>query len=452
MPADELPERSLTDIECEEHILASLILDPSKVAPMVANTLTRADFTDPNIGAAVDACVLLHNAGKPTNDLTLLERQLSAMAEGWTMPSTRLMRIVGSLPHAHHAGMYADRVRLLSRLRTFFLTTSALSKQAFQKGADPDDLIATLESKVLAMRHGSGQNARTIGGVWDEVIDDFQKQVGSGNRRVLLSGLPAVDDMGFVFAPGELSILAARPRIGKTALSTQIAMHHAKHGRTVLIASLEMKDTALASRLLLPAAGLNHHWLRTGNLDQATVDGLRTTRQELGDYPLYVWSPGRVKAGVIHATAAVLKATNDLQLLVVDYLGLVKPDDTKQQRYEQVGEIVKSLRGIAQHLDIPVLALCQLNREADKERPRLSNLRESGDIEQDADIVAFLHRINETQVELIVEKNRQGGEGTRTLRWHPEQTRFDDESTGRTWTPETSGHEANAEWGEWDDN
>jgi replicative DNA helicase len=143
-----------------------------------------------------------------------------------------------------------------------------------------------------------------------------------------------------------------------------------------------------------------------------------------------VWSPGPVKAGVIHATASITKAMRGLDLLIVDYIGYVSPDDPKQKRDEQVGVITKALRTIGQQLQIPVLALAQSNRAADKERPTLSNLGESAHIERDADIVAFLHSEKEgsPDIDLIIAKNRQGSKGTVKLKFDPIATKFFDPS------------------------
>jgi replicative DNA helicase len=343
------------------------------------------------------------------------------------------MKRANRIANVAHVKHHADELRNLSRLRGMVVAADEFREAILSRGAKADEVVAALEASVLTLRHGAATDASPIGALWDDVIAEYEAQLSSGERRIILSGLPTLDDLGFVFAPGELAVLAARPGVGKTALALQVGMHHATKGRAVLFVSLEMKGKELGSRVLLPAAELNHHWLRTGKVDAQAIAQMKTARAELGAPPLFVWSPGRVKAGIIHAAASVLKASSDIKMLIVDYIGLVRPDDPGRQRYEQIGEIVKALRGIGQHLEIPVLALCQLNREGEKDnkRPRLSNLRESGDIEQDADLVAFLHPTAENRVDLILEKNRQGARGYRNLQWLPEHTRFDDSASSK---------------------
>ena len=410
---------------------------------MVASTITSQDFADQNIGMAVDACVSLHRAGKPLRDIALLSPALLSLGVPESVSGKlQLLKTIQGIPHVGHIRYYADRVRDLSRLRSMHVAAESFQSRVLETGAKPEDVLEWLEAKLLTLRHGAANEAKPVAEVWSEIVDDLQKRVGEPEPIALMSGLPAADNLGFVFAPGELTILAARTSVGKTSLATQIGMHHARKGRAVLFASLEMRDKDVGSRLLSPAAGYNHQWVRTAPISQECVEEHRKAMEQLGEPPFFLWSPGRVKVGMIHAAASLLKASSDLRMLIVDYIGLVRADDQRQDRRDQLGEIAKGLRDIAQQLQIPVLCLSQLNREAERERPRLSNLRESGAIEEDADIVAFLHPDSKdsTRVELIVAKNRQGGRGEVVLTWHKEQTRFDDETGGRAWTPDTSGH------------
>lgn len=423
----------LSDIESEEHVVCCIILDPERVIPMVASVLSSADFMVPKFGSAFEACVNLHRAGVSLFDPTVAIRELESAGiqnpHGIYAASLKIPNVSSVIYHA-------DRVRNLSRLRTINASLAALRDDVFTPKASADEVLGTLESRLLRLRSGGAISVKEFSAVCDEVIEDMQARVGKPDPAVLLSGLPGADRAGFVFGNGELTILAARPGVGKTSLATQIAMHHAGKGRSVLMASLEMRDRELVSRVLISSAGHNHQFIRTNRVYQECVDDLRAASNTIGRPPLFVWSPGRVKAGMIHATASLLKASKDLRLLIVDYLGYVRPDDPRAQRYEQVGEVVKSLRDIGQHLQIPVICLAQLNRRADGAEPKLSDLRESGDIEQDADVVAFLHAPDandKTRVDLIVAKDRQGAVGQATLLWRPEQTRFEDQSGGTEW-------------------
>lgn len=419
------------DLDSEVTAIASMVLDPWGVIPAITPIVDRHDFSDPVLGEMLEALAALHQVGRPVSDVKILMSDLRQWGIDVESASVKeVLKRTVELPHTGSAVFHAERVRDLARLRRIFKTTTKLLELTSDNDAKPDELIAWLEGQLATLRQGSSSQARRIANVWQDVIDDLAERVGRTDKAALMSGLSSADELGLVFVGGELTVLAARPGVGKTAFATQIAMHHANRGRAVLIVSLEMRDKELGSRILISHAGYNHQTIRTGEIDEQCIADLRRARDEIGDVPLFVWSPGRVKAGAIHAAAAVLKASHDLKLLIVDYIGLVLPDDQARKRHEQVGEIVKALRGIAQQFDIPVIALCQLNRAADTQRPTLGNLKESGDIEQDADIVAALYREKDDsrEVELLMLKNRQGTLGMVPLRWLREETRFEDAS------------------------
>jgi len=417
----------LTSHESERYVLAALITRPTEVLGWIADRVDGTDFYDTDIGRAFAVTQTLHDAGRPVTDPHLL---LHAWKTQDVAPelttSAYLVKLLHEYPNISHVVYHANLIRGFARKRRALTLAGDLSRRCFEVD-DATDLFSWLDGECSALRQTATLGARRFTDLADDVISDLQKQVDAKSQPVLLSGLYAADEQGFVFAPGELSILAARPSVGKTTLAAQIAIHHAMHGRTVMFASLEMKAKEIVKRTLVAASGNNNHILRTCEIGQETVEDIRTAKDGIGDIPLYVWSPGRVKASQIQAMATVLDAAEDLKFLMVDYLGLCRAENARMERHEYIGEAAKILRDIAQRLDIPVLALCQLNRDSDKtnDRPRLSNLRDSGDIEQDADMVAFLHRDERTKEnELIIAKNRQGSPGTVRLDFHATQTRF----------------------------
>lgn len=412
----------------EKNLLASIIINPQSI-DRVLPVVSAADFSDETISKAFEATVNLHRAGRPVSDIRLLLSDWKSMGVSGSLKIDELIKVVRETPNGAHAIYYAEGIAALSARRKLLALADEIGNAVIDPRCNVDDMPGLVDAKMRVLSNGSRCAAKPIDAVWSEVIGDMQSRVGRADPAVLLSGLPAADSRGFVFGCGELAVLAARPGVGKTSLATQIAMHHAGKGRPVLFASLEMRDRELALRPLVAASGHNHQIIRTTRIDQQMVDDMQSARASLGEIPLFVWSPGRVTAAAIHAQAAILKSTSDLRMLIVDYIGLVKPEDRGRERYEQVGQIVKSLRDIGQQLQIPVLALCQLNREADGNEPKLSNLRESGDIEQDADVVAFLHQTDardSTKVDLIIAKARNSGVGRANLIWHKEQTIFED--------------------------
>lgn len=382
------------------------------------------DFYDYANQKIFRAMVAIHESGKPIDDTLLINR--IKVAGDWEAigGAAYLHKVVNAVPNAAHAIHYAGIVREKSRLRKIIHACTHALSQAYDE-LPASDVEDGLEMS-LAARRDDGTTARPIAEVWSQVIDRLQASVGKPEPPALLSGLECLDRIGLVFVGGEITILAARPGVGKTSLATQIAMHHSRKGRTVLFASLEMRDESLSSRPLMAEAGINYQSIRTRGVDQMTVDDLRNAKDAMGELPLYVWAPGRVKVGAIRSMAASVKQRHGLRLLIVDYTSWIIPDDPRAQRRDQVGEIVKGLRSIAQRLDVPVLLLHQLNREGAGEKPQLTHLRESGCVEEDADIVAFIHPVESTppQALVIVAKSRQGAKGEVSLLWHAPATRF----------------------------
>lgn len=422
------------DLDAEGGLLGSIALMPS-VMNDVAQIVGTDDFYDDSNQKIFRVMIAFHDAGKPL-DISLLSAQLRKAGDYEAIGGgAYLSRVFNSVPNAAHARHYADIVREKSRLRKIIFACTTALGEAYDE-LPPDDVTASLDQLLADKSRGIERAARPIHEVWASVIDGLQKAVGKHEPPALLSGLPAADRIGFVFVAGELTILAARPGVGKTSLAMQIAMHHATRARSVFFASLEMQDESLGSRPLMAAAGVNHQSVRTRGADQQDIDAIQQASDDFGVIPLYVWSPGRVKAGAIRAMAAAIKSRHGLRLIVVDYTSWIIPDDPRAQRRDQVGEIVKALRSVGQRLSVPVLLLHQLNREGANERPQLTHLRESGCVEEDADIVAFLHPVDGAkgeppQVNLIVAKSRQGAKGEAPLLWHAEATCFEDTSDGR---------------------
>lgn len=411
-------------------MIGSVLLLPD-VLDSVAAIVSVEDFYDHACQRVFDCLLRLHEAGRAIDD-TLLVSALKASGDWGPMGGAAcLAKMVNGVCNAAHAVYYAEIVREKSQLRKMIMACTLALRDSYDE-VPSEDVAAGLESRLAGTAASDVAQALPIANVWDRVIADLRRSVGRADPPALLSGLPSLDHVGFVFAPGEITILAARPGVGKTSLATQIAMHHAGRGRPVLFVSLEMRDDALASRVLFARAGLNHQSVRTRGVSAADVDQVQQARDALGDaLPLFVWAPGRVRVGAIRALASAVHAKHGLRLLVVDYTSWILADDARQQMRDQVGEKVKALRSLGQRLGVPVLLLHQLNREGAGEKPQLKHLRDSGCVEEDADIVAFIHPVEAQppQVSLIVAKSRQGARGEVPLLWHAAQTQFADLDT-----------------------
>jgi replicative DNA helicase len=426
---DRKAEYHASIVRAEEGVIGCLMLNPREVLPLVSPIVGGQQFLDPELGKLFTICANLADAGKPIDNARWLIGELPKFGISGRMIGEAL-RLGTQEPTFGHAVYFAEQVRDASRLRKFSALAKRLAEKAESFDADPAAIEGWLDAAVLSARHGTPHGAELIGDVMHRVVDGYAERLKTGHRPVLLSGLPAADERGFVFSPGELTVIAARTSMGKTTLATQIGMYHAGKGRQVLMASLEMKSTEVASRLLASASGYNHQALRMGNIDQPCIDELREAANDIGKTPFRLWSPGRVKVGRISAMATLAKASHGLELLIVDLIQCIQPDDPSDKEHTAFGKATKGLRDIAQQLQVPVILVAQLNRGAEGERPTLSNLKGSGAIEEDADVVALLHadRQKSDRVDLIIEKNRFGALGTVELAFVKKQTRFADVS------------------------
>lgn len=438
--AETLDRQVPFDTEAERGVIGSIVLLPKLMAD-VGLILGPEDFHDTANAEIYRAMVALAAANRPIDPSLLWDRLRGSLpsnfggeddAAGKAM--AYLTKTINCVPNAAHATYYAEIVREKSRLRKIIEVCTRGLREAYDE-LPADDVAANLDAKLSERGREVGEDAVPIRQVWDGVIRSLETQQRHGTPPAMLSGLPCADSLGFVFVGGELTLLAARPTVGKTSMATQIGMHHAGKGRTVLFCSLEMRADALASRVLMAAAGVNHQRVRVRGVVSDELGSLRSAAEDIGDVPFFVWAPGRVKVAAIRAMATAMKSRRDLRLLIVDYTSWIIPDDPRSQSRERVGEIIKGLRSIGQRLEIPVLLLHQLNREGASETPKLTHLRDSGCAEEDSDIVAFLHpaeRPRDTpgnepeRVQLIVAKNRQGTVGETSLIWHREQTQFSD--------------------------
>lgn len=423
---------ALYDQRAETATLASLLLDPHSAAPILSKLVTANDYNDSDLGKFVAATIQLHQAGRPVRDPIVLLADWQAMGlTGELTTQAGIARLlVNDSSSVSHTTYYAERVRDLSRLRKIVVLARQLEAKAATGKEQPEDLVGWMDSQALGIRHSATNDCQLIGEVMSTVIDDYEAKMIAGEKPALMSGFPRADENGFVFSPGELTVLAARTSMGKTTMATQIGMYHAAKGRSVMMATLEMKSTEVASRLLAVASGNNHQALRLGRVDEIAIKQMRDARAAIGSIPFRLWSPGRVKVGQIHAAASLAKASSKIELLIVDLLNVVKPDESKDAEHVALGKITKGIRDIAQQLQIPVILVAQLSRGAEGEPPNLKHLKGSGEIEQDADVIAFIHSKQRASpdVELIIAKNRFGTIGSVPLKFIANETRFADPS------------------------
>jgi len=431
---DQLPPQNL---DAERGALGSCVLDPRKVDD-VADLLRVDDFHADANRKLFAAIVAMHEAGQPIDTVTLrdaLKNRGELEAVGGL---AYLAEVVNSVPYAANGMYYAQIVRAKAESRRLIHAGIDLLQSA-HGGGDPAQLAARAEAAIgAALERPAGEGLVDAKGAIVEAMAAVERIREKREGTGLLTGVEEFDEAVGGLFPGELTILAARPRMGKTALANQIAIHAAERGRGVLFASLEMAAAELMTRTLCGRSGVDSRRIRTGTMTDGDVRTLVKAGTDLASMDLQILdSPGATVAGIRRA-ARKARRSGDLQLVVIDYLQLIEPDDPRVPRHEQVARIARALKGLARELQLPVLCLAQVNRQTESagdHRPRLGHLRESGAIEQDADVVLFIHRAEvydddpdlRGKAELITAKNRNGPCPTIRLQWDATTTTFSPE-------------------------
>jgi replicative DNA helicase len=305
---------------------------------------------------------------------------------------------------------------------------------------EPRQLLNQAEEQIFAINDGrSAETVMSMHQLLGEAFAQIDYRLEHGGATGVPTGFGDLDNMTGGLHPAELTILAARPSMGKTALATNIAEHAAIHGNVpTLFVSLEMARLELVQRILCSRGKIDGRKFRSGFISGQDREKLVQASAELSRAPIYVDDTPSRTITEIAAVARRLKRKSGLGLIVIDYLQLIEPENSRDPRQEQVAKIARQLKNMARKLAVPVMCLAQLNRQADDERPKLSHLRESGAIEQDADMVMFVHRedyglsreaAQEQDVlgkaTLIIAKQRNGPVGDVNLLWFSEHTRFE---------------------------
>lgn len=428
--------------DAEQGVLGSLLLDP-EMCDEVAMIVRAEDFYSPANQLLFANLLALHNDGQRV-DVTLLINRLKKSNALETVGGTSyLLEVLSSQPTAVNAVRYAQIVRDKGTLRALIRASTQIIVDSHDPSLESRELLNSAEERIFRILESQGAgDIASMSCVLQEALSriDARLERGSGFGG-MSTGFSDLDAKTGGLHGSELVILAARPSMGKTALATNIADHVAVDGRqTTLFVSLEMSRLELAERMLCARGRINGHKLRNGFISATDQKKLVDVSSEMSSAPLYIDdSPSRTMTEIA-AAARRLKRKQNLGLVVIDYLQLIEPDNPRDPRQEQVAKIARRLKGLARELKVPVLCLAQLNRQAEvskDNRPRLNHLRESGAIEQDADVVMFVHREEYYQTndedrqrvageaDLIIAKQRNGPTGDIKLAWLQDYTRFE---------------------------
>lgn len=420
-------------MEAEQSVLGAILINPRAVLDAVS-ILHPSDFYLPQNAAIFEAVYELFSAGDVVDSVTISERlRHSGHYDPDTTPQY-LLYLAEFTPSSANTQRYARIVYEKAMLRALISASEQIAQNCMAEAGEFSLLMDQAEQLIYDLSHGRRINEmRPIAEVVDEAYTRIS-ELFNGNRELggIPSGFSELDAKIGGLSRSDLILIAARPGIGKTSLALNIASHVAlKEKKGVAIFSLEMSGEQLVSRMISSLALVDSSRLRTGDIRPDEWTRLAEAVSILGDSPMKIDD----NAGVtVQEIKAKLRREKDIGLVIIDYLQLMRSGSRSENRVQEVAEISRSLKIMARELDIPVVALSQLNRASESrkdKKPMLSDLRESGSIEQDADIVIFLYRDEDNPdlearniVNCSVAKNRHGATGTIDFLWSGQYTRF----------------------------
>jgi len=401
--------------EAETSVLGALLIDKDAVLS-VAEVLKPAHFYDSSFGLIYEALITLFEEGTPIDLVTVAEKLKKKKALKKIGGRAALTKIANSVPTSSHAVHYANIIKNLYIKRELISIAGDINEVAFDEGLEADEALDRSEQLVFALSQhtlrGIPISLRDVLSESFDRLDELQKR-GEGMRGIP-TGFTDLDNLLAGMQKSNMLVLAARPGIGKTAFALNIARFVAVEKKLpTCFFSLEMSKEELVDRLLVRQAQIDSWKMKTGRLDEDDFSNLSEAMGVLAEAPLYIDDMPALSVLEMRTKARRLQVEAGLELIVVDYMQLIRGRGL-ENRAQEVSEISQGLKNMARELKIPVLALSQLNRAVEArgtQRPRLADLRESGGIEQDSDVVVFLYREDEENKETVtceVAKHRNG--------------------------------------------
>jgi replicative DNA helicase len=429
------------DIEAERSVLGALMLDKNAII-RVADLISSTDFYQPAHAKIFEAILELFEKNEPIDILSVSKKLKDKNQFNDIGGSAYLTDLINSVPTAAHLSYYGKIVRQKKVLRDLIKASSEINEKVFDTSEDPEDLLDDVEQKIFSISQRSRtQNFVPIKDELKAAYERIEKlhQGGEKGLRGITTGFDELDNYLSGLQKSDLIVLGARPSLGKTALCLDIARNAAiKTGMPVGIFSLEMSRDQIIDRLIAAEAKVALWKLRTGRLtDEIEFEMIQESLDRLSKAPIFIDDTPSANVIQIRSMSRRLQAEHGLKLLVVDYLQLIQPRNNTDNMVAAMTEVSRGLKGLARELEIPVLAAAQLSRaveQRDLKIPRLADLRESGSIEQDSDVVLFIYRKDRDKMdptaeeqntaEIIIAKHRNGPLGTVKLKFDPEKVSF----------------------------
>ena len=441
MDTRELPH----DLEAERALLGAMLIDKNACNDVI-NMATPQDFYLDAHRLIFTGMKFLHDGNKPIDATTVTDYLINQKILEKVGGVDYLLVLANSVPTVAHTPHYLKILNEKSLLRRLIKEATNIVQDAYGEITDINDFIDTVEKDVLEVtRDRNAGEFKTIESVVQNVTARMNLlQKNGGVVSGVKTGYKELDKLTSGFQPGDLVILAARPSVGKTAFALNIGFNSSLNSEeAVAIFSLEMPAEQLVTRLICWAGSIDNDKLKTGAILKENANKYYAAADRVTRCNLYIDDTPAVKIGEIAAKCRRLQREQGLKMVIIDYLQLISgPSSSRESRQQEVSDISRQLKALARELKCPVIALSQLSRQVEqrKGKPMLSDLRESGAIEQDADIVAFLHREDyqnkekeaETNglTEIVVAKHRNGATADISLVFEKQYSRFSDYYTG----------------------
>lgn len=433
MPNDKLPPQN---IEAEQFILGALLIDPASVNK-VLDLLNYEAFYKESHQLIFETITELSAANQPVDILTVaeaLKKKAKLDLTGGRLYLTDLANTVNSSANIEY---YAKIVDSYDTLRRIISTGSEMVTDAFESDAEVDDVLNEAQKKIFNLAQ---KNIKRDFVALPEILDTVMESINDKYDKPGINGISThfsdVDNLTGGFQKADMVIIAARPSMGKTAFALNIAANMAiKDKIPVGIFSLEMSKESLVERMLCSEAEVDSHRLKTKNMQDYDWKKIARAMSRLSEAPIFIDDTSSMSTLELQAKARRLKAEHNIGLIIIDFLTMLKGSQKRpESRFQEVSEIARSLKSIAREINVPVIVISQLSRSIEQrndQTPRMSDLRESGEIEQVADLIMFVHRDDyydrtqmNSEAKIIVAKHRNGSTGTAELMFRKEITKF----------------------------
>jgi replicative DNA helicase len=424
--------------EAEQAVLGAVLLDPDSV-PVVLKYLLPDDFYVNANRDVFGGMISLYEKGQKADLITLTDELKGQGTLDHAGGPAYIAGLTNVTPSSANVEYYAKIVQETSIRRRLIKLSAELNSKARDEATESGAILDEAQQRIFDItQNRQSVSYKSVKELLPETIKTIERLFKNKNAFTgVPSGLGDLDSMTSGFQDSEFIVIGARPSVGKTALALSMASHIAVKERiSCAFFSLEMADMAIMQRLISSEARIASNKIRTGLIKPSDFSALMEAAGRIYEAPLYIIDMPNMKLLDLRTMVRRLKAEKDIKIVFIDYLTLITHDNADLPRWEQISSISRSLKALARELRIPVVALSQLKREAEGKQPSLSDLRESGSIEQDADLILFLHRDRESskskdeqssmiETELIVAKQRNGPVGKTSIAFLPSITRFE---------------------------